>query len=87
MRNHSETPFAACPIFHLQTKLHAQCNQADSTSSEKLFARPVLVVAVRKVAPHNEGYFLFLQLLRGNLERIGHALYVDQDGRVTTTTR
>jgi hypothetical protein len=86
MRNHSDS-FRRMPHNLPPTKLHAQCNKADVASSQQLFASPVLVVAVRKIAPHNEGYFLFLQLLRSNLERIGHALHIDQDRRITTTPR
>jgi hypothetical protein len=53
---------------------------------QQLFARPVLVVSVWQIPPHNQRDLLFLEFLCSNLERIRHALDVDEDGSVTTAT-
>jgi hypothetical protein len=51
---------------------------------QQLFARPVLVVSVWQVPPHDQWDLLLLQFLCSNLERIRHALYVDENRSITT---
>jgi len=55
-------------------------------SRQKLFAGPVLVVAVWQISPHHERNLLLLQLLGSDLERIRHALDVDEHRSVATIT-
>lgn len=51
---------------------------------QKLFTRPVLIVAIWQVPPHDQWNLLLLQLLCGNLERICHAFDIDKNRSITT---
>lgn len=62
------------------------CPMQPSTTRlcQKLFTRPIFIVTVWQVPPHDQWNLLLLQLLCGNLERICHAFNIDQDRSVTT---
>jgi hypothetical protein len=53
---------------------------------QKLLARPILVVSIRQISPHDQWNLLLLQLLCSDLEGIRHALDVDKDRCITTTS-
>lgn len=57
------------------------------SSRQKLLARPVLVPPIWQISPYNQRDLLLLQLLGRNLQRIRHALDIDQHRRISTVNQ
>lgn len=73
------------PFPHSKTpRLCSQIHPVSLPLRQQLLTRPILIVSIGQVPPNHQRDLLLLQLLCRNLQRIRHALDINQDRRIST---